>query len=222
VAAPPPQSKVTLDAEKLQAIRDGLWMVVNGAGTGGRARIAGRDVAGKTGTAQVISNQGKTAAGRSEKDLRDNGWFVFFAPRDNPEIAGAILLEHGMHGPNAASLARHVLDTFFAKKDGRPLPVPPDDFHLQIDDVAPTRKAPVREDDPEPQTIAMGSTGSRGSIGAPGPGSVGSTGSLSAPNPSNPNPLNRTDPSNPNPLNRTNPSNPNPLNRSNHSNPANP
>ena len=48
-------------------------------------RIAGRDVAGKTGTAQVISNQGRQAArGGTDRDLRDHGWFVFFAPRDNP------------------------------------------------------------------------------------------------------------------------------------------
>ena len=62
VPAPPPQSKVDIDPEKLQAIRDGLWLVVNAAGTGGRARIAGHDVAGKTGSAQVISNAGRLAA----------------------------------------------------------------------------------------------------------------------------------------------------------------
>ena len=91
VPAPPPQSKVAIDPEKLQAIRDGLWMVVNGAGTGGTRRsLKGYDISGKTGTAQVISNQGKARAGKTEKDLRDNGWFVFFAPRDNPEIAGVV------------------------------------------------------------------------------------------------------------------------------------
>ena len=36
---PPPQSKIDIDPDKLQAIRDGLWMVVNQGGTGGRARI---------------------------------------------------------------------------------------------------------------------------------------------------------------------------------------
>jgi penicillin-binding protein 2 len=131
IAPPPPQSKVDIDPQKLQAIRDGLWMVVNAAGTGHNAQLKGpdgkpmHDVSGKTGTAQVISNQGKLAAANSGRDLRDNGWFVFFAPRDNPQIAGAVFLEHGVHGSNAALVAHHVLDTFFAKIDNRPLPPKP-------------------------------------------------------------------------------------------------
>ncbi len=58
-----------------------------------------RDVAGKTGTAQVISNQGRQAArGTTDRDLRDHGFFVFFAPKDNPVIAGVIYGEHNEHG----------------------------------------------------------------------------------------------------------------------------
>jgi penicillin-binding protein 2 len=126
VPPPPAKSKAPLNPEKLQAIRDGLWMVVNQAGTGHNAQIKGYDVSGKTGTAQVISNQGKERAGKTEKDLRDNGWFVFFAPRDKPEIAGVVFLEHGVHGSNAALVAHHLMDTFFAKKEGRPLPPKPE------------------------------------------------------------------------------------------------
>ena len=140
VPAPPPQSKIDVTPEKLQAIRDGLWMVVNAGGTGGRARIAGHDIAGKTGTAQVISNQGRLAA-RGNKDLRDNGWFVFFAPRDHPQIAGVVFLEHGIHGPNAASLAHHILDTFFAKLDGKPLPPAPTHDDLRLDYKDPYARA---------------------------------------------------------------------------------
>jgi penicillin-binding protein 2 len=124
VPPPAPRSTVQLKPETIQAIRDGLWMVVNASGTGGKARIAGRDVSGKTGTAQVISLEGsKAAKGRSNRDLRDNGWFVFFAPRDHPQIAGVVFVEHGGHGgTTAAPIARHVLETFFAKQDGLPLP----------------------------------------------------------------------------------------------------
>jgi len=126
VPPPPARSRSPLDPDKLQAIRDGLWMVVNQAGTGHNAQIKGYDVSGKTGTAQVISNQGKERAGKTDKDLRDNGWFVFFAPRDKPEIAGVVFLEHGVHGSNAALVAHHLMDTFFAKKEGRPLPPKPE------------------------------------------------------------------------------------------------
>ena len=75
---------------------------------------------------------------------------MFFAPRDNPQIAGVVLLEHGMHGPNAASLAHHVLETFFAKQDGKPLPPPPTDMRLDLSD--PMGRKPVKPsgDDPEP------------------------------------------------------------------------
>jgi penicillin-binding protein 2 len=125
VPPPAPRSRAPLDPEKLQAIRDGLFLVVNGAGTGHNAQLKGYDVSGKTGTAQVISNQGKERAGKTDKDLRDNGWFVFFAPRDKPEIAGVVLLEHGVHGSNAALIAHHALETFFAQKEGRPLPPKP-------------------------------------------------------------------------------------------------
>jgi penicillin-binding protein 2 len=126
VPPPPPKSRAPLDAAKLQAIRDGLFLVVNGAGTGRNAQIKGYDVSGKTGTAQVISNQGRERAGKTDRDLRDHGWFVFFAPRDKPEIAGVVLLEHGVHGSNAALIARHLMETFFAKKEGRPLPPKPE------------------------------------------------------------------------------------------------
>jgi cell division protein FtsI/penicillin-binding protein 2 len=80
-------------------------------------------VAGKTGTAQSISNAGRAAAGQTERDLRDHGWFVFFAPRDNPQVAGVVFAEHGEHGSTAAPIARHALETLFAKREGRPLPL---------------------------------------------------------------------------------------------------
>jgi penicillin-binding protein 2 len=126
VPAPAPQSKVQFKPQTIKALHDGLYLVVNGVGTGGGSRIAGRDVSGKTGTAQVISMQGaRTAKGKTTKDLRDNGWFVFFAPRDNPQIAGVVFVEHSGHGGTwAAPITKHVLETFFAKQDGTPLPPP--------------------------------------------------------------------------------------------------
>ena len=130
------------------ALHEGLWMVVNASGTGGRARIPGLDVAGKTGTAQVISLSGRRAARNSDRDLRDHGWFVFFAPRDNPEIAGVIFGEHSEHGYSVAPIARHMIATYYAKKRGEPLPaftapgIPPP--------TPPEEEVPVEDDVPLP------------------------------------------------------------------------
>jgi penicillin-binding protein 2 len=126
VPAPPPAEQFSFKPSTVAALHDGLWMVVNAAGTGGRGRLEGRDVAGKTGTAQVISLQGgKAAKGRTDKDLRDHGWFVFFAPRDNPVLAGVIFAEHAEHGYLGAPIAKHIIATYYAKQEGKPLPVFP-------------------------------------------------------------------------------------------------
>lgn len=141
------------------ALHDGLWMAVNGSGTAIRARVAGRDVSGKTGTAQVISNIGKERARGSAKDLRDHGWFVFFAPRDNPELAGAIFAEHSEHGYLAAPIARHIIETYFAQKEGQPLP----ELKVPTPAPAPTRPAAVA-------TVAAAGSAPEGRALAGGPG----------------------------------------------------
>ncbi|MPY87161.1 MAG: penicillin-binding protein 2 [Luteitalea sp.] len=110
----------------LEAVRRGLWLVVNGAGTGGRGRLEHYDVAGKTGTAQVISVEGAERAGeQTARDLRDHGWFVFFAPADRPQIAGVVFAEHSEHGYLAAPIAKYMMQVFFAKQERRPLPTLP-------------------------------------------------------------------------------------------------
>jgi penicillin-binding protein 2 len=138
------------------ALHDGLWMAVNAAGTAGRARIPGLDVAGKTGTAQVISLTGRQAARGSARDLRDHGWFVFFAPRDNPEIAGVIFGEHSEHGYSAAPIARHMIATYYAKKRGQPLPpftapgLPPPTPPNEEVPIEPGDARPVADETPTP------------------------------------------------------------------------
>ena len=145
--------RVAFRPDTLSALHDGLWMVVNASGTGGRARIPGRDVSGKTGTAQVISNQGRAAARNSGRDLRDHGWFVFFAPRDNPQIAGVIFGEHNEHGFLGAPIAKHVIETYFAKQEGRPLPT--------LNPVVPPTPVLDQEVDPDTAIVQVlpGATG---------------------------------------------------------------
>ena len=126
VAAQPDPARVALNPDTVAAVRDGLWMAVNRAGTARRARIDGRDVIGKTGTAQVISLEGLAeveAAGEDSRRFRDHGWFVFAAPRDDPRIAGVVFAEHSEHGYLAAPIAKRMMETYFAKQyDAEPRP----------------------------------------------------------------------------------------------------
>ncbi|MFQ5723441.1 MAG: penicillin-binding protein 2 [Terriglobia bacterium] len=115
---PPVFHRVALQPETVQFITDALWGVVNEAGgTGRAAHLSGVDMAGKTGTAQLASyERQERGRGAPRRHLVDNAWFVGLAPRRNPEIVVAVLLEHGEHGAAAAPLARQVIQAYFEKK----------------------------------------------------------------------------------------------------------
>jgi penicillin-binding protein 2 len=106
-----------LNPENVKTVVDGMYGVVNEGGTGVRAALPHIEVCGKTGTAQLASNEFLKAGGGGEEDMRDNAWFVGFAPRDNPEIVVVALYEHGGHGQFAAAIVRDVLKAYFDKKD---------------------------------------------------------------------------------------------------------
>ena len=87
------------------------------AGTGRRASLGPITVSGKTGTAQVFKKSAGIDADKLPKDERDHAWFVGYAPAERPEIAFAVVVEHGGHGgTSAAPIVRHVLETFFADR----------------------------------------------------------------------------------------------------------
>jgi penicillin-binding protein 2 len=109
--------RVEMHPRTLRLVRQAMWGVVNDQGTGGRARIPGRDVCGKTGTAQVSRASRDIDADEMRKELRDHAWFVGFAPRDEPQIAWAVFVQNGGHGgTTAAPIARAVLERFFEKQ----------------------------------------------------------------------------------------------------------
>ena len=88
-------------------IKDALAAVVESGGTAGASALVGMTLAGKTGTAQ--NNAGKNAAG---EDL-DHGWFVGYAPANDPanppKIVVALLIEFGLHGSRAARIASSII-----------------------------------------------------------------------------------------------------------------
>lgn len=103
--------------DTLSLIQKGLFGVVNEKrGTGWRARLKKIKVAGKTGTAQVV--QLKIGPASVEEDEipykhRDHAWFVGYAPFENPEIAVAVIVEHGGHGGSAAApIVRKIIQAY--------------------------------------------------------------------------------------------------------------
>ena len=109
----PDPIEIDLDQRHLERIRQGMWAVVNDGGTGGRARIEGYDICGKTGTAQLASTQYKQ--GTDDPRMKDTAWFVGFAPCEQPELVVVALVESGEHGHLAAPTVRDVIKSHFDK-----------------------------------------------------------------------------------------------------------
>ncbi|RPI23130.1 MAG: penicillin-binding protein 2, partial [Acidobacteria bacterium] len=104
--------------ENLRAVRQGMWRVVNEWGTGHGAQVQGFEVCGKTGTAQTIGNATRATLSKEEAaKFEPNAWFVGFAPRDNPEIVIAVIVQRGKSGGGvAAPIAGKIFQTYFAKR----------------------------------------------------------------------------------------------------------
>lgn len=112
----PQQKKVRGDLrfdfkpEQIELARRGLWSVVNQAGgTGSKARLPNIEVAGKTGSAQAMTD------GKSDTIA----WFGCFAPYENPRYAVAIMVQGGKGGGAvAAPIAHRILERTFAMENG--------------------------------------------------------------------------------------------------------
>lgn len=106
--------QVPISARNLEIVREGMWMVVNGTrGTARGSSLDSVEFAGKTGTAQVVKLQQGDQEDLPVK-FRDHGWFITFAPADNPTVAMAVLVEHGMGGSHsAAPVAKYIYERLF-------------------------------------------------------------------------------------------------------------
>ena len=110
------KTQIPLDEDNWMTITEALAQVVSPVGTAPSAALKGIDFAGKTGSAQTISNDLKKRLGAEGKHFKDNGWFVGVTPRRNPEIVVAVLLEEGEHGYYAARAASQVIKAYVEKQ----------------------------------------------------------------------------------------------------------
>ena len=122
--APHVAGRLDISAKTLTIIREGLWEVVNGKkGTARKSRLKEIEMCGKTGTAQVVGRKEgqddkKKDGEEVERHLRDHAWFVAYAPARNPQIAVAVIVEHGEHGSTAAApVASEIIQFYLDNRD---------------------------------------------------------------------------------------------------------
>jgi penicillin-binding protein 2 len=116
----PAEVTIPIDPQSWQVITDAMAAVVNPGGTAALSHLEGIDFAGKTGSAQTVSNALKAKMAALEKSkFKDNGWFAGVEPRRNPEIVVCVLLEEGEHGYLAARTAAQVIKAYVEKRQKR-------------------------------------------------------------------------------------------------------
>lgn len=106
--------------ENFKLVKKGLWQVANGEqGTAHWWKIPGVEMAGKTGTGQLANLSLDQVYSKCEAkpiNQRHHGWFVAYAPAQNPEIVIAALAEHSCHGnTGAAPVVRDIFKAYFDK-----------------------------------------------------------------------------------------------------------
>ena len=110
---------VPIDSNGWNVITDAMSRVLLPEGTAPSAHIQGIDIAGKTGSAQIVSLATR-ARFKNAEDLAQNGWFVGFTPRRNPDIVVCVLFQGGEHGRLAARLATQVIKAYVDKQHRTP------------------------------------------------------------------------------------------------------
>ena len=106
-----PQPKILpIPTDQSDLVVHAMWSVVNVAGTATGIKMAGFDIAGKTGTAQVVS------LGKEGTEHKDHSWFVSYAPAFKPEISCVAMIENaGLGSRFGAPSVRAIYDVYYAK-----------------------------------------------------------------------------------------------------------
>jgi penicillin-binding protein 2 len=115
-AAPQEIGRLPISPRNLKIVQQGIWGAVNGDhGTARRVHLNDIEIAGKTGTSQVVGRK-DSGDDYTPPHLRPHAWFVCYAPFDAPKIAIAVVVENGEHGSSAAGpIAREMVKTYLRK-----------------------------------------------------------------------------------------------------------
>ncbi len=116
----PQKNGVFISKANFKIVKEAMRRVANGErGTAKWWKIPGVEMAGKTGTSQVMSFSAEQIFSKCEQNplhIRHHGWYVAWAPADKPEITVAMLAEHACHGSTgAAPIVRDVIKAYFEK-----------------------------------------------------------------------------------------------------------
>jgi penicillin-binding protein 2 len=136
----PPAKDTGLDPGIWSTLDEGLYQVVH-SGTAVASNVPGVTIAGKTGTSQVTTFVDKAHYAALSKKLKDNALFAGYAPRENPQIAFAVVAENaGFGASTAAPIVKKLVQYWFIDRLKKPLPPPgsrlPDAFRLDLDAAA--------------------------------------------------------------------------------------
>jgi penicillin-binding protein 2 len=108
-----------LSEDTVEQVTQGMYGVINEGGTGASLKLQNIEFSGKSGTAQLMSYEAGSRMGKKGKET--NGWFVGYAPRRNPEIVVAAVIqgssEHG--GTTAGPVVRDIVKAYYDKKTGQ-------------------------------------------------------------------------------------------------------
>jgi penicillin-binding protein 2 len=139
----PKMERFAISEGTVEKVTDGMYGVVNEGGTAAAVKLQNVEFCGKSGTAQIINYDTRSRLGK-EKEFKDNAWFVGYAPRRDPEIVVAVLVQGGGHGGvTSAPIARDIVKAFYEKKAARtqqqatntlplsPPPPPPQPSHTE-------------------------------------------------------------------------------------------
>lgn len=111
-------TRFPLSQNTVDQVTAGMYGVVNepDGTTSETVKLKDIEFCGKTGTAQTESFDLQNRLG---KHLKENGWFVGYAPRENPEIVVAALVQKAGWGSSVAPIVRDVVKAYYDKKNGQ-------------------------------------------------------------------------------------------------------